>query len=361
MTSRTEKPVSRVELSTCMIYIKLTFPPACVILPEAKGGMGMTTKEAVLQALRGTNFPLSGERLARQLGISRNAVWKAIRGLQKDGCRISASTRLGYRLVEMPDMLSEAEIARYLAQEEIGRHMEIHPELDSTNNRAKQLAAQGAPHGTLVAADSQTAGRGRFSRQFYSPLHSGIYMSLILRPALPAERAVMITSLAAVAAARAIESLADVEVGIKWVNDLYINRRKCCGILCEASMDFESGGLEYVVVGIGVNVARMAFPEDLKDIATSVGNECGLPVSRNRLIAEIANQIAALYPDLAEGGFMAESRQRSIVIGKEITVLGSGNPYTATATDIDGQGRLIVRRPDGRTEALNSGEISIKL
>ncbi len=320
----------------------------------------MATKDAVLQALRETISPLSGEQLALRLGITRSAVWKAIRALQKDGCRIEASTRTGYVLAESPDILSESEIRRFLTQEEIGRRIEVHPELDSTNIRAKQLAAQGAPHGTLVVADSQTSGRGRFSRRFYSPPRSGIYLSIILRPALPAERAVMITSLSAVAAARAIESQADVDVGIKWVNDLYINGKKCCGILCEASMDFESGGLEYVVAGIGINTARMQFPEELKDIATSVENECGTPVSRSRLIAEIANQVSALYADLSAGSFMAENRRRSVVIGREITVLSAAEPYAAKAEDIDNQGRLIVRLADGRTEVLNSGEISIR-
>ena len=328
---------------------------------DSKGGIAMTTKDAVLQALQNAPSPLSGEQLARQLGLSRSAVWKAVRTLQKDGFRISASTRTGYLLTDSPDILSESEIRRFLTQPDIGGQIELHTELDSTNIRAKQLAALGAPHGTLIAADSQTAGRGRFSRRFYSPLHSGIYISFILRPSMPAERAVMITSLAAVAAAQAIESLADVDVGIKWVNDLYINRRKCCGILCEASMDFESGGLEYVVVGIGVNVSRMQFPDELKDIATSVENECGTPVSRNRLIAGIANRIAALYPSLADGGFMAESRRRSVVIGRPVTVHSGTESYPAEALDIDDQGRLIVKMPDGRAEALNSGEISIKL
>ena len=171
----------------------------------------------------------------------------------------------------------------------------------------------------------------------------------------------MITSLAAVASARAIESLTGVEVGIKWVNDLYIAGRKCCGILCEASMDFESGGLEYVVVGIGINVGRMRFPDELASIATSVENECGLPVSRSRLIAEIANQISALYADLPSGSFMAENRRRSVVISREVTVLGGAEPYTAKAVDIDGQGRLVVELPGGQTQILNSGEISIRL
>ena len=321
----------------------------------------MTTRDAVLQALQESASPLSGEQLACRLGISRSAVWKAVRALQKDGCRVEASTRTGYRLAEVPDILSEAEIRRWLAQADIGRQIELHAELDSTNIRAKQLAALGAPHGTLVAADSQTAGHGRFSRRFYSPPRTGIYVSFILRPALPAERAVMITSLAAVAAARAIESLTGVEVGIKWVNDLYIAGRKCCGILCEASMDFESGGLEYVVVGIGINVGRMRFPDELASIATSVENECGLPVSRSRLIAEIANQISALYADLPSGSFMAENRRRSVVIGREVTVLGGAEPYTAKAVDIDGQGRLVVELPGGQTQILNSGEISIRL
>ena len=321
----------------------------------------MTTRDAVLQALQESASPLSGEQLARQLGISRSAVWKAVRALQKDGCRVEASTRTGYRLAEAPDILSEAEIRRWLTCADIGTRIELHAELDSTNIRAKQLAAQGAPHGTLVAADSQTAGRGRFSRRFYSPPRTGIYVSFILRPALPAERAVMITSLAAVAAARAIETLADVDVGIKWVNDLYIRGRKCCGILCEASMDFESGGLEYVVVGIGINVGRMRFPDELASIATSVENECGVPVSRGRLIAEIANQISALYADLPSGAFMDESRRRSVVIGREVTVLGGAEPYTAKAVDIDDQGRLIVELPGGQTQILNSGEISIRL
>ena len=188
--------------------------------------MEMATKDIVLQALQNASSPLSGEELARQLGITRSAVWKAVRALQKDGFRITASTRTGYVLAESPEVLSESEIRRFLNQPDIGGQLELHASLDSTNIRAKQLAMQGAPHGTLIAAETQTAGRGRFSRRFYSPAHSGVYISFILRPSLPAEQAVMITSLVAVAAAQAIESLADVNVGIKWVNDLYIGGKR---------------------------------------------------------------------------------------------------------------------------------------
>ena len=321
----------------------------------------MTTRDLVLQALRESEASLSGEQLARRLNISRSAVWKAIGSLQEEGYRIDAAPRRGYRLTDVPDIVSEAEIRRWLTQEVVGCRIEIRAELDSTNNLAKKLASRGAPHGTIVAAEMQTAGRGRFSRRFYSPPHTGVFMSIILRPELPAERAAMITSMAAVAVARAIELLSGLHPGIKWVNDLLIGGKKCCGILCEASMGCESGRLEYVVVGIGVNVGQMSFPPELQEIATSIGNECGAPVSRSRLIAEIVNQTAALYGDLETGSFMNENRSRSVVLGKMITVLSGQEPYRATAEDIDDQGRLVIVREDGRRETLNSGEISIRL
>ena len=320
----------------------------------------MSTKNEVLKVLMGEDAPQSGERLARRLGISRNSVWKAIEQLRQEGYAIEAATNRGYRLVSAPNRVSEPEIERYLTAGTIGRRMELHALLDSTNNRAKALAATGAPHGYLVIAESQSGGKGRMGRSFFSPEHSGVYITYILRPQMLAEKAVMITSLAAVAVARAIEALADVDVKIKWVNDLYINDRKVCGILCEASMDFESGGLEYAVLGIGVNVAKMAFPPELKSIATSIENECGCAVSRSRLIAEISNQLDALYGDLETGAFMAESRARSNVIGRDVTVIRGNERFEAHALDIDDAGRLVIRTENG-VSRVGSGEISLKL
>lgn len=320
----------------------------------------MSTKDDVLAALLEEEASISGERLARRLGISRNSVWKSIEQLRSDGYAIEAVTNRGYRLASKPNRISAPEILRWTAAETLGRQLEVHEGLDSTNTRAKLLAAQGAPHGYLVCADSQSGGRGRFGRAFFSPEHSGVYITYVLRPRIPAERAVMITSLAAVAVARAIETLCDVEVGIKWVNDLYISGKKVCGILCEAGMDFESGMLDYVVLGIGVNVARMAFPEALQDIATSIENACGQPVSRNHLIGEISNQLEALYPQLETGGFMAENRSRSIVIGREVTVLRGDERYAARVLDIDDMGRLVIRTDSG-VSRLGAGEISLKL
>ena len=320
----------------------------------------MSTKDDVLALLAEAEAPVSGERLARKLNVTRNAVWKAVEQLRREGYAVEAATNRGYRLAGAPDRVSPGEIRRWLGSGEIGGRMELHRTLDSTNTRAKALAANGAPHGLLVIAESQTGGRGRMGRAFFSPEHSGVYMTYVLRPRMPAEQAVTLTSMAAVAVARAIESVADVEVGVKWVNDLYINARKVCGILCEASMDFETGQLEYAVLGIGVNVAAMRFPEALSEIATSIENECGRPVSRNRLIAEISNQINALYGQLETLEFMAESRKRSIVIGRDVQVIRGGTSFSARALDIDDRGRLVIRTAEG-VSRVNSGEVSLKL
>lgn len=319
----------------------------------------MSMKEQVLARLLCAEDALSGEELARQFGVTRNAVWKAIVALREDGYEIEAVTNRGYQLRNADERFGEAAIRKYLNTQSFGQRIEAHEEIDSTNTRAKQLAMQGAEHGTLVCARRQTSGRGRFGRHFHSPEDSGIYMSLILRPQLGAERAVMITSMVAVAVARAIERLSDVQAQIKWVNDVYINGRKTCGILCEAGLDFESQQLEYAVVGIGVNVAKMEFPEELKSIATSIGNESDVKVSGMRLIAEICNEMEQMYPQLATGAFMPESRARSNVIGRQILVLRGDEQFAAEAVDIDDQGGLVIRTAEG-LQTVQSGEISVR-
>lgn len=319
----------------------------------------MAVRDQVLQMLnRGET--VSGEQMAGELGVSRNAVWKAIDRLRQDGYEIDAVTNRGYRMLAVPDRLSETEIARWLKTERIGREMEIHESLDSTNNRAKQLAAAGAPHGLLVAADAQSAGRGRMGRSFFSPRCGGVYLSFVLRPDCGPEAASLLTSMAAVAAARAIDSLTGADTKIKWVNDLYLGGKKVCGILCEAGIGMETGTVDYVVAGIGVNVSRMDFPPELREIATSIANERGSAPDRNRLTAEIADQLEALYPQLETGAFLEESRRRSNVIGREVLVLEGGRQYTAKAVDLDERGRLVIEKDQKKTH-LASGEVSLKL
>lgn len=319
----------------------------------------MSTKEQVLAALEGAEGSLSGEWLAQELQVSRSAIWKAISQLREEGFEIEAVTNRGYRVINGGRLVVEAGVRRWLTAKEIGRNIELHERIDSTNNRAKELAAKGAPHGTLVCARSQKGGRGRFGRHFHSPEAGGVYISIILRPQLPAEKAVMITSMAAVAVAQAVEKLAEVDVKIKWVNDLYVQGKKICGILCEAGMDFESGQLDYVVVGIGVNTSPAEFPEEIRDIATSVGNVCGHDISKNALIAQICNRMEALYPRLENGGFMAENKRRSNVIGRNIVVLRGGERFPARAVDIDDEGSLVVETNDG-IQTVRSGEVSVR-
>lgn len=320
----------------------------------------MSTKDRILRMLLSARGELSGSAIAAELGISRSAVWKAIGQLRAEGCRIEGATNRGYRLVGGGNALSAAEMEGYLLPGPIGGRLEIHGEIGSTNDRARELALAGEGHGSIVLAEQQSKGRGRFGRSFHSPRGSGVYMSVLLRPELAAERAVLLTSMAAVAVARAIEEAAGVEAGIKWVNDVYIGPRKACGILCEAGMDFESGQLQYVVMGIGVNVGFMDFPEELRDIATSLSNECGRELSRSRFAAGIINQLNRLYPGLQDAAFMEEYRRRSNVIGRDVQVLRGGESYPARVLDIDGEGSLVVRTQDGAEQRLHSGEISLR-
>ena len=258
---------------------------------------------------------------------------------------------------------AEAEVKDILSQTHggaIGGEIEFHGEIGSTNIRAKQLASEGAHHGFAVLADFQHGGKGRFGRAFYSPEKSGLYISFILRPDLPADKAVLLTALAAVAVARTIERLAGLDAKIKWVNDVYIRGKKACGILCEAGLDYESGRMQYVVMGIGVNVGKMAFPEELSAIATSVSNECGREISRNAFAATLIDEINALWPELPGGSFMAEYKARSNVLGRDVTVLRGDERYAARAVDIDSEGSLVVQLPDGTKKTLHSGEISVR-
>ena len=320
----------------------------------------MSVREDVLRMLTEADGDVSGEQMARRLNVSRNAIWKAVAQLREEGYQIDAGTNRGYRLSGARSPLSEAGIRSYLRTERFGRTLEVHKVIDSTNARVKLLAAEGAPEGMLVAARRQTSGRGRFRRAFHSPENAGVYFTLLLRPDMTADRAVMLTSMTAVAVARAIDALAGTNTQIKWVNDLYLGGKKICGILCEAGMDFESGRLDYAAVGIGINTAPQVFPEELQDIATSIGNVTGRDISGNQLVAEVCAQMEALYPALTEGGFMDEYRERSNVIGRRVKVIRGNEHFSGTAVGIDDDGSLIVDR-DGDTVTVRSGEISIRL
>ena len=259
-----------------------------------------------------------------------------------------------------PGPLTEAAVRAALTQKTLGHALCVLDCVDSTNRVARELAAQGAPEGTVVLAREQTLGRGRLSRRFLSARDGGVYMSVILRPALSADQATLFTAMSAVAVCRALEKIAPVRAGVKWVNDVYLGAKKVCGILCEAGLTADSGRMDYIVAGIGINTGLQTFPDELKDVATTVANETGTDPGPSLAAAETLNALAALYAPFDPASFMPEYRARSIVVGKRVTVFRGGEQFEAVAERVDDDGSLWVRSEAGLT-ALRSGEISVRI
>lgn len=319
----------------------------------------MNVKEALLTTLAdaGDEY-ISGASLAQKLGVSRNAVWKAVKSLESEGYTIESVTSKGYRLSMNNNRLSEKLIRARLTAKEFGCELHVHDEIDSTNTAAKKLASAGAPHGTAVVADMQTMGRGRLGRSFVSPAGSGLYLSVIVRPELDISLTSMLTTAAAVAVAEAIELLSGANVGIKWVNDIYLGGKKLCGILTEASLGLEMHSLDYAVIGIGVNVSG-SFTGELAETATSIEAETGIRADRNFLCAAILDRLEKYTLTVAKRGFLPEYRRREILTGNEITAVSGGAPLTGKALGIDDNANLIVEFPDGTVKHLSSGEANL--
>lgn len=324
----------------------------------------MKLKERVLEILeKNRGGRISGAEIASQLEVSRNAVWKAVEELRSDGIEISAVRNAGYAIAESEDSLSAQGIEAILGRSDYDIHTER--VVTSTNTVLKELAQQGCPAGYVLAAESQTAGKGRLGRSFYSPSGSGIYMSVILRPKMNAQDSLFITTSAAVAVARAIETCAGKEKNpqIKWVNDIYIDDKKVCGILTEAAIDFESGGLEYAVLGIGVNIASPDgdFPKEIRSVASSLFGCEKRSNMRNRLAAEILRELARLPDEYMSEELLDEYRSRSYLTGKDAFAHFKDSVKPCRVLGIDDSARLIVRFEDGSEQALYSGEVSVKL
>ena len=331
-----------------------------------KGETAMS-RDTVLALLRASEGAfLSGEELSRRLGLSRTAIWKAVDALRKDGYDIEARTSMGYRLVATPDALTEAEIRPLLQPTAfVGRELRCFDEIDSTNTYAKQIALEGAVDGTVVVANCQTSGRGRMDRSFQSPRDKGIYLTVLLRPDLPTERLMPVTALAGVAVCRAVEQACGVRPGLKWPNDPVLGGRKLCGILTELSVEAETGRLQYLVLGIGINVLHTAedFSPDVAAMATSLAMELGRPVSRPALAAALIGELDKLYTSLRAGDlsdYLAEYRRDCVNLGKTVQLLSPAGRETVTAVDVDPEFGLVVRRPDGTEKTVRSGEVSVR-
>jgi len=312
----------------------------------------------ILEENRGKT--VSGEKMAAALGLSRAAVWKAAAALKDRGFRIEAGPSRGYALLSDNNRLRPETVHRHLhtAEPLVLRYAE---EAGSTNDLCKAAAAEGEAEGLVVFAERQTAGKGRRGRSFLSPAGTGVYLSILLRPKLPAEEAVAVTGIAAVAAARAIEDVSGQEAGIKWVNDIWLSGKKVCGILTEAAMDMESGGLEYAVLGIGVNAYPPpgGFPPELRDIAGAVFPGKPEDDERSRLMAAILDRFFPLYRALPGKAWLEEYRRRSLLTGREVRFTQGGEERRGLVLGIDDAARLLLRLEDGTETALSSGEVTL--
>lgn len=292
---------------------------------------------------------VSGEAISGKLGLSRAAVWKHVNALRGQGYRIEAAPARGYRLVAIPDRLGALEIGPLLNTHDLGQTLHCSPELPSTNDRARELADAGAAHGEVVIAESQTAGRGRRGRSWSSPAGRNLYLSVILRPSLPPQRASELTLVASVAACDACRK-AGVDAGIKWPNDLLVGARKVAGILTELSA--EPDAVHWVILGVGVNLNAVPgdFPEELRGVATSLAIERGQPVPRALFAAALLSELEQWLDLHAAEGFgpVREAwRERSVTLGREVRVDGDGGEIKGIAEDIDASGALLVRGSAG--------------
>ena len=237
------------------------------------------------------------------------------------------------------------------------------PSIDSTNTRARELARQGAPHGTVLIADHQTGGRGRRGRSFHSPAGSGIYMSVILRPRCAPQQVMHLTCAAAVAMCDAVEAAVGFRPGIKWTNDLVCGRRKIAGVLTELGFD-NRGNVDFAVIGIGINCCQQEadFPEDIRNIAGSLSSVSGQQIDRIKVAAAMVDALYRMDATLLteKAHILNRYRWDCITLGQEISLVRGDEVRHGTALDIDDDGALIVRFPDGNTEAVNSGEVSVR-
>ncbi|HMM22178.1 MAG TPA: biotin--[acetyl-CoA-carboxylase] ligase [Selenomonadales bacterium] len=317
----------------------------------------------ILQLLR-ENFGqyVSGEDLSRRLAVSRTAVWKHIRALKDEGYEVEGHSRLGYRLLSVPDLLLPGEIVPGIRTRWLGHAVYYCDEVDSTNSRAKKLAADGCPHGQIVIAETQTGGRGRLARGWFSPYARGIWLSVVLRPPFSPREAPKCTMLAAVAVNRAIRKVSGVACGIKWPNDILYDNRKIVGILTEMSAEIDA--INYVVIGMGINVNSRAeeFPPELAKAATSLLIAGGRPVSRKELLAAVLGELEGLYDKTVLQGFapvLEAWRAETVTLGRTVDVFSSGQTFSGLAVDIDDEGGLLVETSTG-LERVIAGDVSVR-
>lgn len=320
-------------------------------------------KEKILHLLKeNKNNFVSGQNLSEKLGVSRTAIWKYINTLKEEGYQIESISKRGHRLLSSPDILSFEEISENLTTKYIGKNIMYFQTLDSTNNKAKQIAKDSS-NGTLVISEEQTSGRGRLGRSWKSPKYKGIWMSIILKPEVDPMSITKITQIGAAAIIKAFEEF-HIKAYIKWPNDIIMNGKKVCGILTE--MSGELNLVNYVIVGIGINVNIdiNQFPDEIRALATSISNELGSYIKRKELVVSFLNNFEILYEEFIKEGTIKTSidicKKNSALIGREVKIITRGKETLGKALDLDDNGKLVIQFDNGKVEKIFSGEVSVR-
>lgn len=316
----------------------------------------------ILEMLRSSTGYISGQQISTEVGITRAAIWKHIKDLRKAGYMIDAVPNKGYHLASSPDMPFEEEIHCFLSTRTIGETIIFHREIDSTNSIAMLLASDGAPHGTVVTSDSQTGGRGRRGREWFSPPGCNLYMSVILRPSVSPAEASQIPVISVLAVIRVLEQLnSGLPFQIKWPNDILCRGKKVCGILCEMKSDMDQ--INHIVVGVGINVNVTSMDPCISDIATSLKLETDQDYSRIRLSASLLEELEEIYLEwLQERNlkrYIEEWESYSLLIGRNVKIETPSETIAGVATGLSDNGSLIVKLPSGAIRKVYAGDAHI--
>ncbi|TCT14677.1 BirA family biotin operon repressor/biotin-[acetyl-CoA-carboxylase] ligase [Natranaerovirga pectinivora] len=319
-------------------------------------------KSKILEFLKTNEGYISGQELSDILGVSRTSIWKVINQLKAEGYGIESVSNKGYRLIDSPDILSKAEIQYDLKTTVLGKEIIVYNQVDSTNKQAKKLAIDGEKHGTVILAEEQLEGKGRRGRLWKSPPNKGIWLSIILRPDLHPSKASMLTLIAGLAVVHTINRYTKNQAFIKWPNDIIINEKKVSGTLTEMSSELDV--INYVVVGIGVNVNTTDFDDEIKEIATSLANEEGKSFERALLVKGILESFEKFYDqfmvDKDLSHLINEYEDNCINVDKTVRVILDGQEKIGKAIGITKMGELRFVQASGEEMILNSGEVSVR-
>ena len=318
-------------------------------------------KNRILNLLKESDDFISGQKISDDLGVSRAAVWKYINALKEEGYEIESISRRGYKFVSSPDVLTYEEIEKFLDTKYIGRKLVYLSAVDSTNNYAKNMASN-KNEGTVITAEQQLSGKGRLGRDWTSPSHKGIYMSIILKPDLDPSKVAKLTLIGAAAVYKALKDIG-IQSQIKWPNDIVIDGKKVCGILTEMSCELNI--INYIIMGIGINVNldKDDIPKELKDKATSLKLVTKKTINRKGLLGLVLNHFEKLYEpfkkDLNLDEVIKICKENSALLGKEVHIIQGNSTRKGKAIDINSEGELIVKFDTG-IETIYSGEVSVR-